>query len=399
MPAQREPLTGALISSRLFGFIALLRANGFNLGANDIKAAHVIAAEGGIDSEVRLHTALRAIFCQSQTQWQAFPVLFAVYWHIAENADEDTSDYGDEQEADSVGQNAPSGAGASGLSYFSESLAQAKTLDDDESTLDEYVGGASESRTFAQRDFRFVFNPRDMRRIERVVDEISQRMQKRLRRRARQDHSRGRLDARRTARSSLRHGGWPFDLHLRGKQRTPARFLLLLDVSQSMEIYSYLFLRFARGLLQAFKETDAYAFHTDLIHIGNELRHQSPQQLESRLKKLSSGWLGGTRIAESLKHFNRDHAKHAVHKDTIVIVFSDGYDSGEPADLVTEVLALKARCRKLVWVNPLLGRGVNAEPLPVERSLHAVLPHLDLYTSAHSLNSLKNLEPAFSNRQ
>jgi len=234
-----------------------------------------------------------------------------------------------------------------------------------------------------------------MRRIERIVDDISRRVQKRLRRRAKQDRIRGQLDLRRTARSSLRYSGWPFELHFRRKQKSPARFLLLLDVSQSMEIYSYLFLRFARGLLQVFKDTDAYAFHTDLIHIGNELRDKSTQRLENKLKNLSSGWLGGTRIAESLNNFNQNHARQVLHNNTIVIVFSDGYDSGDPDDLVNEVLQIKSKCRKVVWVNPLLGRGTNPEPLPVERALYAVMPHLDLYTSAHNLTSLKNLESAF----
>ena len=78
-----------------------------------------------------------------------------------------------------------------------------------------------------------------------------------------------------------------------------------------------------------------------------------------------------------------------------MIVFSDGYDSGDPDDLVNEITQIKSNCRKVVWVNPLLGRGTNPEPLPVEKSLYAVLPHLDLYTSAHNLTSLKNLEAAF----
>jgi len=384
---QQDLHTDTLISSRLFGFITLLRANGFNLSASDIKAAHYVVTEGAILSEARLQNALRATFCQSQTQWREFPYLFAAYWR--------NPDHADGQEEDSVAGNAPREAKASGLSYFSESRAQEKTLDGYQSKVDVYSGGASDASTLSQRDFRFVFNPHDMRRIERIVDDISRRMQKRLRRRARQDRNRGRLDLRRTARSSLNHGGWPFDLYFRRKQKSPSRFLLLLDVSQSMEIYSYLFLRFARGLLQVFRDTDAYAFHTELIHIGDELRDKSTHRLESRLKNLSSGWLGGTRIADSLKYFNREHAKQSVHKDSIIIIFSDGYDSGEPEDLVNEVLALKSKCRKIVWVNPLLGRGTNPEPLPIEKSLYAVLPHLDLYTSAHSLNSLKNLEPAF----
>ncbi len=389
MRNHQNPHTDTFIANRLFGFAHQLRANGFDLNSTDIKAAHLAVTQGALSSETLLRDTLRCIFCQSQSQWREFPILFKIYWWAPGNNEEQETTEADQSQR---------GSQTTGLSYFSESLAQEKTLAGHTETIDIHSGGASDARTLAQRDFRFVFNPHDMRRIERIVDDIARRMQKRLRRRARQDRLRGQLDPRRTARNSLRYSGWPFELHFRRKQKSPPRFLLLLDVSQSMEIYSYLFLRFARGLLQVFKDTDAYAFHTDLIHIGNELKDKSTRRLESKLKNLSSGWLGGTRIAESLINFNQNHAGQALHNNTIVIIFSDGYDSGDPDDLVSEILQIKSKSRKVVWVNPLLGRGTNPEPLPVEKSLYAVLPHLDLYTSAHNLTSLKNLEAAFKLR-
>ena len=387
MRKEQNTDTDTFIANRLFGFVHLLRDNGYNLNSNDIVAAHQVVTQGALTSEVLLRDALRCIFCQSHAQWCEFPILFKIYWW--------TPAHDEEQHEQAENRNAQRSTETTGLSYFSESMAQEQTLAGHTDTIDVHSGGASDARTLSQRDFRFVFNPHDMRRIERIVDDISRRVQKRLRRRATQDRVRGQLDLRRTARSSLRYSGWPFELQYRRKQKSPARFLLLLDVSQSMEIYSYLFLRFARGLLQVFADTDAYAFHTDLIHIGNELRDKSTQRLESKLKNLSSGWLGGTRIAESLNNFNQNHASRVLHNNTIVIVFSDGYDSGDPDDLVNEITQIKSNCRKVVWVNPLLGRGTNPEPLPVEKSLYAVLPHLDLYTSAHNLTSLKNLEAAF----
>ena len=167
-----------------------------------------------------------------------------------------------------------------------------------------------------------------------------------------------------------------------------------------MEIYSYLFLRFARGLLQAFSDIDAFAFHTDLVPIGNELKDKNTRRLERKLKNLSSGWLGGTRIAESLEEFNTHYAGHTINRNTIVMIFSDGYDSSEPDQLIEQILKVKQHCRKLVWVNPLLGRSVPEEKtvLAVDECLQAVQPYLDLYTSAHSLESLNNLAPAFSLR-
>lgn len=386
------PGTDTLLVARIFGFIQFLRDNQFDIGAEDIRLAHVVTSGPYIESQWLLHDALRGIFCQSKKQWMLFPQLFYFYWHA------DTSDQ--EQTAQDTSDN-DRAARTTGLSYFSESLAEEKTANTKPQTLDVSSGGASDAKTLGRRDFRFVFNPDEMRRIEHLVDDISRRMQKRLRRRTKFSTHKGQLDLRRTARKSLKYNGWPFDLIYRKQQRTPARYLILLDVSQSMEIYSYLFLRFARGLLQIFKDTDAYAFHTDLIHIGDELKDKSTYRLENRLKNLSDGWLGGTRIAASLNNFNETCLTQTVNKNTVVIIFSDGYDSGDPEDMVNEIQKIKTLCRRLVWVNPLLGRFASdpgtekRKLLPIEKPLAAVIPHLDLYTTAHSLVSLKNLEAAF----
>ena len=378
-----------LLVKRLFGFITVLRDSGFNISSDEIKSAHQIATLPLLQSESHTHDALRAVFSQSNNQWREFTPLFKSYWYSFTDSTVDT-------ETD-PGRTGGQRIDSAGLGYFSESQAQEKTLANNLDTLEVTSGGASDARVLSQRDFRFVFNPHDMRRIEYIVDELSRRMQRRIRRRTRLHRKRGIPDSRHTARASLQHGGWPFELRFRRKQKAPARFLLLLDVSQSMEIYSYLFLRFARGILQAFADTDAFAFHTDLIPIGNELKDKSTRRLERKLKDMSSGWLGGTRIAESLQHFNEQYANRALHKNTILIVFSDGYDSGDTDQLVEQVVQLKSQCRKLVWVNPLLGRKTPDDiPLPVDKSMLAVLPHLDLYTSAHSVASLRNLESAFS---
>ena len=381
------------VRSRLLGFIEILKVNGFEISTTESVLAHEITCTPIIQSHRILRISLRSVFCHSKRDWDLFPNLFNQYWFGSSVDDVDLPG--------ESGTNTQEESGtAAGLGYFSETqaLRAATTLDPTETEISS--GGASDARVLGQRDFRFVFNPREMRRIEVMVDALARQIQKRTRRRSVASRKSGVLDARRTARASYRHGGWPFTLHFKNKRKTPPRFVLLLDVSQSMEIYSYLFLRFARGLIQAFSDIDAYAFHTDLVPIGNELKDKNTRRLEGKLKNLSSGWLGGTRIAESLQDFNEQHASSTVNRNTIVMIFSDGYDSSEPDQLTEQIIKVKKFCRKLVWVNPLLGRSVPQENtvLAVDESLLAVQPYLDLYTSAHSLESLNNLAPAFSLR-
>jgi len=381
------------VRSRLLGFIDSLKLNGFEISTSETLLAFEICCTPIIQSQRILRTSLRAIFCHSKRDWDLFLNLFNQYWFGASVDDTNIT-------ADTVTDVHGDSSTTAGLGYFSETqaLRAATTLDPAEAETTS--GGASDARVLGQRDFRFVFNPREMRRIEIMVDALAKQIQKRTRRRSAASRKPGPLDARRTARASYPHGGWPFALHYKNKRKSPPRFVLLLDVSQSMEIYSYLFLRFARGLIQAFSDIDAYAFHTDLVPIGNELKDKNTWRLEQKLKHLSSGWLGGTRIAESLEDFNSQHAGNTLNRNTIVMIFSDGYDSSEPDQLTEQVIKVKKLCRKLVWVNPLLGRFVPKEDtvLAVDECLLAVQPYLDLYTSAHSLESLNNLAPAFSLR-
>jgi uncharacterized protein len=52
--------------------------------------------------------------------------------------------------------------------------------------------------------------------------------------------------------------------------------------------------------------------------------------------------------------------------------------------------ALTKRCRRIVWLNPMMGwEGYS----PEAAGIRAALPHVDLYAPANTLRSLADLEP------
>ena len=105
---------------------------------------------------------------------------------------------------------------------------------------------------------------------------------------------------------------------------------------------------------------------------------------------MAEGIGGGTRIGESLATFNRWHAKRVINSRTVVMIVSDGYDTGEPEELAAEMRRLRLRARKIVWLNPLIGWRDYA---PTARGMQAALPSIDLFAPAHNLESLAALEP------
>lgn len=182
----------------------------------------------------------------------------------------------------------------------------------------------------------------------------------------------------------------PINLAWRRRKKKPLRLVVLLDASGSMSLYTSFFVRFMHGVVDTFREAEAFVFHTRLVHVSPSLRDRNVTRALDRLSLMAEGIGGGTRIGESLAVFNRWHAKRVINSRTAVIIVSDGYDTGEPAQLAREMRALRRRCRRIIWLNPLIGWK---DYTPEARAMKAALPFVDLFAPAHNLESLAALEP------
>jgi uncharacterized protein with von Willebrand factor type A (vWA) domain len=168
------------------------------------------------------------------------------------------------------------------------------------------------------------------------------------------------------------------------------RLVLLLDVSRSMSLYSFFYLRLARALCAELADVHCFVFHTRITNVGEALRDPDPWRSQERLHLLAAGWGGGTRIGECLRDFNRRDGSRLVHSRTGLIVVSDGYDTGEPAVLSDALGALRRRARRIVWLNPLLS---HRDYSPASRGMQAALPHLDLFAPGADLRGIERMLP------
>jgi uncharacterized protein len=126
------------------------------------------------------------------------------------------------------------------------------------------------------------------------------------------------------------------------------------------------------------------------VHVSSAMRERDVARAVDRLALMAQGIGGGTRIGESLADFNHWHAARVISSRTAVVIVSDGYDTGDPERLGAEMKRLARRCRRIVWLNPLLGwRDYE----PTARGMQAALPYIDLFAPAHNLESLAALEP------
>jgi len=155
-----------------------------------------------------------------------------------------------------------------------------------------------------------------------------------------------------------------------------------------MDLYSRFLLQFLYALQGSFARVESFVFSTELRRITESLRERPYASALRGLRDSVRDWSGGTRIGECLSTFESEWGR-LVDRRTVVIVLSDGWDTGDPAELSRALEAIRMRSRRLIWLNPLLG-SPGYEPLT--QGMQAALPHLSVFASAHNLESLRALE-------
>lgn len=254
--------------------------------------------------------------------------------------------------------------------------------DDDGEPLE--VPGVSDKEILMDQDFS-AFPIEDLDEVARLTILIAKRLARRISRRKRPTRRGGVIDMRRSMRANLMKGEI-IELRRRERRRRKVRLVLLCDVSGSMDLYSRFLLQFLYALQNVFGRVETFTFSTRLTRVTEHLKGASYRQALARLTEVRD-FSGGTRIGESLQEFNARWG-NLVNRHTIVLMLSDGWDTGEPDVLANELLAIKRKAGRLIWLNPLLG---NPSYEPLTRGMAAALPLVDHFAAAHNLASLRDL--------
>ena len=382
--AAPRTLEAALIA-RYTGFAAWLRANDFRVTSSDVAASMQVAERMGQLDSVLLRWSLRALLCSRAEEWRRFDTLFDAYF-----ARPNRRKFA-ESRAGGAGPIERNNAGALPDKSEGNPLSLARSggasAPADGLAADE---GATREASLAHADFRHLNQPDELVSIDEAIRRFARRLQG-IQIRREQRASAGRvIDMAWTIRRSISTGGMPLDLAWRRKRRLLPRIVLLLDVSRSMSLYSFFYLRLARVLSSRVSDVHSFIFHTRLVGVEQALRDPDPWRSQERLQLLSAGWAGGTRIGDSLEEFNQQHATKLLHSRTAVVVVSDGYDAGEPERLQQALAKIRRRCRCLVWLNPLASR---ADFTPASVGMQAAMPYVDLLAGARDLASLERVLP------
>jgi uncharacterized protein len=201
---------------------------------------------------------------------------------------------------------------------------------------------------------------------------------------------RGTLDLRRTVRRSLRTGGEVLRPARDEPGERPRRLVLLVDVSGSMEPYARALARFAHAAVAARRrgQVEVFAVGTRVTRITRELATHDPDLALRRAADAVVDWSGGTRLGDGMRRFNDRWGVRGLARGAVVVMLSDGWDRGDPAELGEQMARLRRVAHRVVWVNPLKASPGYA---PLAGGMAAALPHVDEFVEGHSVASLEAL--------
>jgi len=236
------------------------------------------------------------------------------------------------------------------------------------------------------KDFS-AFTAEEMEGVARAAARIARRLNARPSRRWTPARRGARIHLRRTVRLSLKTGGDVAELARRERKLRKTKLVALCDVSGSMDLYSRFLLQFLYALQHAFARVETFAFSTRLSRITPQLARDTYRDALDRLACDVPGWSGGTKIGESVAAFAEGWPR-LVYRRTVVIVLSDGWDTGEPEVLGEALRGIRRRAGRVIWLNPLLG---SPGYRPLTRGMQAALPHVDVFAPVHNLESLNAL--------
>ena len=254
-----------------------------------------------------------------------------------------------------------------------------------------YPALASRAERLAGTDFAEL-TPDELAALAGLMRQLTLAVPQRRSRRQ-QPTARGRhTDLRSTLRQARRTGGHPLRLARRAPAMRPRQLIVLCDISGSMEPY-------ARAMLQLLycaaggAEAEVFTFATRLTRLTPALAHLTAEQALHRAGQAAPDWLGGTRIGAALQEFNDTRGRPGLARGAVVLIISDGWDTGDPAVVRREMQRLSRVAHRIIWVNP---RTKSEHYRPLAGGMAAAWPFCDAVVSAHSVHALDELTAALA---
>lgn len=395
------PATYTDLTQNIVDFCAVLRVQGFIIGAQESQDVFKAIEHIDIHNYEQFKHTLGLTLCSSKEEEEIFEVLFRAYFlprpvkEAPPESQAKASNAEDKGADDNTNETAPQARKkqhANAAPELAPSMAELGDVQDSEDEDAEGAGATTLKAKFSpysSQDYQSVVINREQHDdMMLAASQLMKRLKLGKSRRWKSMPKGSRLDFRRTLRKSLQTGGETIKPAFLAHPRRKAKIVMLLDGSRSMATYSDKLLQFAHAISQRSSKVEVFLFSTELGRATNKLRKARASTTAPTLDDLGESWGGGTKIGGSLSTFVRKYATGMLSWDTLVIIASDGFDTGKADVLARAMRDIQRRCASVIWLNPVMdSEGYE----PTAAGMQAALPYIDTFTTAKRASDFSDL--------
>lgn len=391
---------GQRFINRSLRFGRALRANGIMVTPGQVMTFIDATRYVGLSDPKLFREAAETTLVNKREDIPVFHEVFDRFWQPKRRIDtgaEQLSDYTEispeEAEAMMDGEEMP--GDSEGDAMMSDSLEGMLSEDGEGGEPNEEDAEGSESiltysaaEALREKDFS-EFTEEELAIARRLMEQLEWDIGRRKSRRKVASPKGRFIDYRKTMRRSLQTSGVPLRIFDRKVKDKPRALVVICDISGSMDRYSRLLLHFIHTIENDMAKVEAFVFGTRLTRITRMLKNRPIDEAIEKVSTEVQDWAGGTRIGESLHAFNRRWARRVLGRGAVVLLISDGWETGDPEQLARELRALRRRCYRLIWLNPLSGRATYR---PLVGGVRAAMAHVDDFLPIDNFQSLAAIE-------
>ena len=365
------------LTEHIISFCRYLRGYGYIIGPDNQSDALLALTLLPINSWDDLCDALKLALPKNKKQVAEFDKLFYDYWHELDKAVDSKikSSVKPGQQSSAFPEKKPSFDALKNWLYGKSGKEQYETA-----FYSDYV-------RLNQKDFS-TFTDDELWELRHIIRKIAKSIVNRKMRRFVATTAHKNLDLRRILRNNLKRGGEMMDLYHKKPKETDLQMVILCDVSKSMELYSRFLIQFLYAFQHVYSRIETFLFNTSLYHVSGQLGSKNFDLALNALTKSTGHWAGGTKIGKSLHAFIQDYSDQHLNNKTVVVIVSDGWDTGDIRLLEESMQKIYRASGKLIWLNPLAG---VPDFEPVVAGMKSAIPYIDILAPVHNLESLKKL--------
>ena len=368
------------IAANIMHFARRLRDTGLLVGPDKVLDALNIIKFVGLRSREEFYWSMHSIFVSQEQQSDIFDQVFRIFWKSSFEQSASTKPFIDNDDKQEISRRV---SDALALNGSNPARDKEKSL---EATM------YSNMEILQDKDFDSM-SLEEIEEAKLVIAEMRLPISELPVRRFSSDPIGNKIDMRGTLRSGLYASSGFMPLKYKSRNLRNPPLVILCDISGSMSRYSRLFLHFVHAITTDRDRVHTFIFGTRLTNISRQLKNRDVDMALDQVSTAALDWSGGTRIGDSLGHFNRFWSRRVLSQGAVVLLITDGLDRGNIDSLEFQMMRLQRSCRTLIWLNPLLRYDGFR---PEARGVKAIMPYVSQFRPVHSLNRLRDIGEALS---